>query len=160
MPVRLVVLLLAAVLCGGCASLGQLRDDLCPEILRFANSLPQGDSRSVELCVSWGSGCTEDANVIMSKACEHGDYEPGAEFCDHLIKRTSSEFANVNFSRSLACLGRNLYRPERYYDYKWGDASISTDAMPGLAAGVSVTVNSEAAAGKLPAKLRFTATRN
>lgn len=158
MPLGLTVLI--AVLCGGCASFGQPRDGLCSEMLRFADSLPENESRHVALCVAWGPGCTEATKVVMSKSCEHGGSEVGSRFCAYLIHHTSAEFPNINFSRALACLGRKAYRPERYYDIQWGNAVVTTAAMPGLAEGVSITIESVRATAKEPAKLHFIAHRN
>jgi hypothetical protein len=149
-----------AVLCSGCASLGRPRDALCSEMLRFADSLTEKETRRVALCVSWGPGCTEATEVLMSKSCEHGGNEAGRRFCSYLINHTSAEFPNVNFSSALACLGHKVYRPERYYDIQWGNAEVTTEAMPGLAEGVSITIEKVRATAKEPAKLHFIAHRN
>ena len=145
----LLILLLA-----GCAGSSRRTDSLCGEMLRFANSVPPSSEHAVELCVSWGSACSENKDVLSSWSCEHAGYEPGSRFCDYLLAETSAEFPNANFSRALACLGKRVYAPKRYVDYNWGDASVRTAAMPGLAAGREIELVSKVAVKRSPAMLQ------
>jgi len=148
------ILLLAL---GGCATVGAHDDPLCSKLVEFANTPNLGETRTVELCTDWGPRCSDETNVLSSASCNHDSYPAGVVLCNFLLLHTSQEFPNANFSRALSCLGRRLYTPERFIDYQWGNAIISTSAMPGLKPGVTITIENVAPTQESAAKLRITA---
>ena len=69
-------------------------DGLCNHLVTFANKTNIGEPLRVKLINDW---------VSFSKSCEHNNTAAGKEFCDYLIKNTSTEFMNINLTRVLSC---------------------------------------------------------
>ena len=69
-------------------------DKLCEHLISFASKSKVGKPLKVKLINDWAN---------FSKSCEHNETEEGKEFCNYLIKNTSTEFMNINLSRVLSC---------------------------------------------------------
>ena len=69
-------------------------DELCEHLTSFASKSKVGKPLKVKLINDWAN---------FSKACEHNETEEGMEFCNYLIKNTSTEFMSINLSRVLSC---------------------------------------------------------
>jgi hypothetical protein len=90
----------------GCAT--TKRDEMCPAIRAFAFASNDATAKSISLETRWGFFPDEEdptQNVIAQKRCESGEFEPGRALCDYLLKNASTEFAGVNYSRALRCVG-------------------------------------------------------
>jgi hypothetical protein len=69
-------------------------DELCDHLASFASKTKVGETLQVKLINDWAN---------LSKTCEHNNTAAGKEFCDYLVKNTSTEFMNINLSRLLSC---------------------------------------------------------
>jgi hypothetical protein len=94
-----------------CATPPRERDDLCDELVRFADAPSGVDRHSVRLKTDWGGVYLKSAEdepgeqVMAAKSCEHGSDEPGKALCAYLIEHSATEFATINYRRVLECLG-------------------------------------------------------
>lgn len=92
-----------------CATSPSEPDDLCPQMAAFANAALDDGSHTVRLTTDWGALYTKpdapDEQLLYAKACEHESYAPGQALCAYLLKNTSTEFAEINASRALRCIG-------------------------------------------------------
>lgn len=142
-----------------CSGLRTTGDPLCPEIVRFANSVEPGQAARIKLCVDWGPRCdaTPGVDTIVSKRCDSDGYEPGSRLCTYLLDNSSAEFPGINFGKTLTCLGKGVHEPERYGDYDWEVARIHTQAMPGLEEGVEISIDFADGSTASPALLQIAA---
>lgn len=111
------------LLSAGCASTRLAHDPWCLEIAAFANSVAPNETRAVELGNLWGSS-EQFRDTLYSKQCGSDGYEPGRRLCAYLLENSSSEFADLNFRRSLACLTRTPWRTTKAVIYERLDAEV------------------------------------
>ena len=140
----------------GCVALGP-RDEMCLEIVRFANA-GNGDPQAVRLTTDWG-GVWSKEEVMFEKNCEHGGYGPGQKLCDYLMKNTSSEFAAININRALSCISapRIPESSDAKIELRYVRAKIEARKMKGLSAGILVGVEYSHGFTDKPPSLRISA---
>lgn len=138
---RRLLFVLGLIALSGCATTAHKADPLCSQIAAFANATQAGEKQSIELKTDWGGTWSQNKNVLAEKSCDGGGHEAGGKFCRYLLENTSTEFADINFSIALSCLGKRLYMPAHYYDLSWQSADVSTDLMPGVNEDVTVSLH-------------------
>ena len=108
---RAVVLVVLFPVLAACTTVGAERDQMCAEIVKFANATTDTSTHSVELMSDWGSAVrlSPDKNNLYTQKCDHYSYEPGENLCKYLMGNTSIEFSQVNLQRALSCLGAPKY---------------------------------------------------
>ncbi len=136
---RALTVLLSVLATASCASVRSDADPLCGEIAAFANASTPGSTHAVVLTTSWGP-TKERPTSFMFKDCEHAGYGPGAKLCEHLMPNTSTEFAEINFRRVLACLNGQTRTPPKYVSVERIDTLMWGHEVPGVRPDVSVGV--------------------
>lgn len=137
----------------GCSSLGASRHhDLCHEMAKFANSLPDNAPRSVVLETTWLGD--------PSKKCSYGGYAPGSVFCQWLNHNTVTEFAEFNFRDALACL-RGPAGDSRLVAPVFDKFEVKVKSLDVKHAdkNVGITLEYSSGEGLSPSKLTITAQR-
>lgn len=76
----------------------------------------------------------------MYKNCEHAEYQPGIRLCRYLMSNTSTEFADHNFRRALACMGGQKETSAKYVAVERLDTLMWGYEVPGVRPGISVGV--------------------
>ena len=148
-----------ALLLGGCAGLAAKRDEMCPEIARFANASADHEPHSVVLRTSWGRGFNNDPEHLYEVECSHSDYGPGRKLCRYLMENTSIEFAPHNFRRALACLSKNGRDIGAGVDIVRLDGEFSSYSARGVNDDVKVGIEFTDGKGDETPVLRITAKR-
>ena len=108
-PLKLLRFAPLLLILASCATTSTVEPDgMCRELAAFANASIDKTIHTVELTTEWtgfrpipGS----DKLAVASKECKDGGYGAGTTFCKWLVEHTSSEFAEINISRALSCMG-------------------------------------------------------
>jgi hypothetical protein len=69
-------------------------DKLCEHLISFASKSKVDKPLKVKFINDWAN---------FSKSCEYYQTDEGKEFCNYLLKNTSTEFMSINLSRLLSC---------------------------------------------------------
>ena len=160
MDSRKLALIALASLSAGCASVREKPDQMCNEIVRFANATPLGQSQSVVLITDWGSRFAENKDSIFTKDCAHGGYAPGVEFCKYLMSNTSTEFATVNYGRVTACVWPGTKGGPYDTDTEHINIKASSSEALGVNEDVEITVEFSMGSGNAAPTLKISAERN
>lgn len=116
------------------------RDDLCKEMVQFANASLGGAEYSVRFTSDWGGVFSEEEDVFAEKRCEHDGFGPGKKLCSYLMENTSTEFARININRALRCLGAPETRKSRGGDFKPVAAKVTATDIRGLVQGMKLGI--------------------
>jgi hypothetical protein len=86
-------------------SIADEKDDLCPILTKYIDSIGVDQKTTIELHTSWGSNFNDDSDdVFAAKRCIRDESSSAKELCSYLMKNSSTEFAGINFKRFLSCL--------------------------------------------------------
>ena len=146
-------------LAGGCSTTAPERDEICPEIARFANAWSDYSAHSVVLFTDWGGVFSEDKTAIAEKTCQRGQDTASRRLCNYLMENTSTEFAEVNMRRALSCLGPGA-RTDAGGPRSQGEpvtGKVTSLSVPGVRADVRVTVEFSTASTEHPPSLKISA---
>lgn len=148
----------AACLSSGCATLYRASDTMCAEIVRYANSVPSGESREVSLTTDWGGLFQQKADVMAAKRCDHGETEAGKVLCRYLMENTSTEFAQQNLRRALGCLQPRFDLAEDdAFSIQLREVRAEALSMLGVRKDVTVALTYSNGGGREPPKLTIVA---
>ncbi len=86
----------------------------------------------------------------MYKNCEHAEYLPGIKLCQYLMSNSSTEFADRNFRRALACINGQREAPPRYVLVERLDTLMWGYEIPGIRTDISVGVEFVSKDGNSP----------
>ncbi len=156
--IRFFALASCFLLSTGCASTRLAHDPWCREIAAFANSIAPDETRAIELGTVWGSS-EQFPRTLYSKQCGSDGYEPGRRLCAYLLENSSSEFADLNFRRSLACLNRTPWRTTKAVMYERLDAEVLAFGGAGIRDDVEMRLSFRYGAEGEPDRLVISAHR-
>ena len=105
-------------------------DKLCEHLVSFASKTKIEKPLQVKLINDWDN---------FSKSCEHNDTEEGKEFCNYLIKNTSTEFMSINLSRVLNCSKSDFSFGVVHLNKISGEFSVFE--TPGLNQDITLNIN-------------------
>ena len=105
-------------------------DKLCEHLVSFASKTKIEKPLKVKLINDWDN---------FSKSCEHNDTEEGKEFCNYLIKNTSTEFMSINLSRVLNCSKSDFSFGVVHLNKISGEFSVFE--TPGLNQDITLNIN-------------------
>ena len=105
-------------------------DKLCENLISFASKSKVGKPLKVKLINDWAN---------FSKSCEHNETEEGKEFCNYLIKNTSTELMNLNLSRVLTCSVNDFNFGSVHLDKISGEFSVFE--TPSLNQDITLNIN-------------------
>lgn len=136
--IRSAIVCALSVAASSCATTGS--DDLCREIVRFANSMDRSQEQSVVLTGRWMEIDEESGELVIEKACKN-ESPAGQRFCDYLLENTSTEFPGINFSRALSCIAPSVYsyRDGVHVISLFGE--VSSSSTPGVRDGVTIVIS-------------------
>lgn len=140
---------LLALATTSCHSLRSGNDALCSEIARFANTTAPGQTQEIVFETSWGLN-EKFPGSLGAKLCEHKEQAPGMRLCDYLVDHSSTEFAEYNFGRVLACMNVQKRRPPDHVSIERMDTLMWAGAMNGVREDVSVGVEFVMGADRSP----------
>ncbi len=135
-----VVLASCVVLMSGCASQRLAHHPWCRELATFANSVGVDEARSVTFETVWGS-TKVTPYMAFGNLCLHHDYAPGKRFCDYLIRNTSTEFADINFRQTPACLSGSPLRTKNIVRYRRLEAEAYASGGLGIPDDIRVELS-------------------
>lgn len=105
-------------------------DKLCVHLTAFASKSKVDKPLKVKLINDWAK---------FSQNCEHNETQEGKEFCNYLIKNTSSEFMNINLSRILTCSANDFNFGSSHLKKISGEFSIFE--TPSLNQDITLNIN-------------------
>jgi hypothetical protein len=151
--ISLAVSLAAVALTDGCSSLHLEHDDMCSEIARFANSSNGDAVHSVELFTFWGAD--------IEKGCQRDQDAPSVRLCNYLVEHTSTEFAEINFRKALACMGpeAQIYAGPPQSRVEYLNGKITSYHAKGVHPGVLVSLEFSTGSSDQAASLKISAER-
>lgn len=133
------LVLLGCITFAGCAALSK-HDQLCGQIVQFANGSVADKEHSVQFTTDWGGVHSLEQNIFAEKRCEHESFEPGKRLCDYLMNNTSMEFAALNINRALRCIGAPEIPNPIQAELQHAAVKFESDKVRGVSKGVVVGV--------------------
>lgn len=130
---------------------------MCGEIVAFANSIEPNTSRSVELLTDWGGKFTKNPETIFSKTCIANHYQPGEKFCQYLLAHTSTEFADINFKRAVACVGGGFLATKNPIHISEISAEVAASEVVGIRRDVTIQIKVSTGTNEKGPRLKITA---
>ena len=142
----------------GCAAFSK-HDELCGQIVQFANGSVTNKEHSVQFTTDWGGVHSLERDIFAEKRCEHEGFEPGKRLCDYLMENTSMEFAALNINRALRCIGAPEIPNPIQAELQRATAQFESDKVRGVGKGIVVGVEYTYGYQDKPPMLKISARR-